>query len=158
MAGCLNPYGNLVSRISRLKDDRIATAINSTSFSFMAMIARWRSSIGISPCLPGTISRCPLCAVDCLGPLLVPPFVQRVSQVYFFAHTTKDVAWDTSFAIPINSYTSSVSLGPHKGWHVGAYNLSTRVGTRPLGPYNHRIFTRPLCSSSHRVLTYMSSP
>ena len=56
MVGSLNPSGNLTSRISRLKGDPVAAAINSTSFSFMAAIAWQRSSIRISLCLLGATS------------------------------------------------------------------------------------------------------
>ena len=65
MAGSLNHSNNLASRIFRLKGDPVATVINSTSFSFMIAIVRWRSSIRISPCLLGATSGCLLCEVDC---------------------------------------------------------------------------------------------
>ena len=64
MVGSLNPFGNLASRISRLKGDLVTAAINSTSFSFMAAIARRKSSIKISPCPLRATLGCLLCAVD----------------------------------------------------------------------------------------------
>ena len=64
MVGSLNLFGNLASRISRLKGDPVVTAINSASFSFMATIAQRRSSIRISHRLLRKTSECPLCAVD----------------------------------------------------------------------------------------------
>ena len=65
MAGSLNHFGNLTSRISRLKGDPITTAINSISFSFMAVIVRRKSSIRITPCPMGGTSGCQLCTIDC---------------------------------------------------------------------------------------------
>ena len=61
----LKPFGNLASRISQLKGNPITSTINSSSFSSMATIVRWKSSIGMSLC-PLELTFCLLLwAVEC---------------------------------------------------------------------------------------------
>ena len=50
--GSLNPSSSLALCTSWLKGDPVAVANNSTSFSFMAAMARCKSSIRIPPCPP----------------------------------------------------------------------------------------------------------
>ena len=82
-----------------------------------------------------------------LGPLLVSPFIQCVSQIRLLALPSKDVARATSFAIMVKAYTSGSSPGPI-GWRVGAYNLNPRVGLssgslEPSGFQLSAVFVRP---------------
>ena len=68
-----------------------------------------------------------------LGPLLVSPSVQHVSQIRFLAQPAKDVARATSFAILVKAYTSSASPPPElasgsmrpqpSSWHQSARSL-----------------------------------
>ena len=65
IVGSLNPSSNLASCFYQLKGDPIATTINSSSFSSMATIARWSSTIRISLCPLALTSCCLLWAVEC---------------------------------------------------------------------------------------------
>ena len=65
IARSLNPSGSFALRTSWLKGDPMAAAINSTSFSFMAEMARRKSSIRISPWPLGANTNYQFWAIDC---------------------------------------------------------------------------------------------
>ena len=90
-----------------------------------------------------------------LGPLLVSPYVQRVSQICFLAQPAKDVARATSFNILVKVYSFGASYGPIGGWRVEACDLSPRVGTHLLHLFSHRVFTRTLPSWGFWVFTHL---
>ena len=146
MVGSLNPYGNLASHISRLKVDLVATAINSTSFSFMAAIAQRRSSIGISPYLLRAISGCLLCEVD---------YWDRSWSHFLFSVSLKSTPWPnllktllelllSSFWLRRTLSGSTISVRPLAPTEASVWERATlALGLAPVHwvLYSHRVFT-----------------
>ena len=167
MAKSLNPSSSLAYHISRLKGDPVAVVINSTSLSFMFVIVRRRSLIGISLGFPMAASGCLLYAINCwdcfwsrllfsvslrstswpnllkmLLELLLSPFwLRRTLSVRLLAPT--ELACRSVRPQPLGLHLSAGSLQP-SGFH------SLAVFVRPSGFY---LYATPLGLSGFHLST-----